>query len=72
MTISTQASPGVDGPALRRIRQYPDPSPLVQLGQAVVDSLLQREHAFVAEALLDDGLSERAVQTLRTKQSRIG
>ena len=121
--LGLQSSPGVDGPALKRVRQYyrnlatwlmpkntrrclriphfllelrkyplfeevviphvpvgpdpgPDPAPLVQLGKAVVDSLLLREPAFVAETLLDDalqdGLGERAAAQLRASPARLG
>lgn len=54
----------------------PDPLPLVQLGKAVVDSLLLREPAFVAETLLDDALQdaigEKAAAKLFAMPSRLG
>ena len=121
--LGLQSAPGVDGPALTRIRQYyrniatwlmpkntrrclrfphflqelrhyplfeevvvphvpigpdpgPDPLPLVQLGKAVVDSLLLREPAFVAETVLEDALQdavgERAAAQLSGTPARFG
>jgi hypothetical protein len=119
--LGLQSAPGVDGPALARVRQYyrnlatwlmpkntrrclrfphflleavryplfeelvvprlppgpdPDPLPLVQLGKAVVESLLLHEPPFVAETMLDDALQEaigqRAAEQLAVKPARLG